>query len=119
MPLNGNPKPCTAHARNGDTCTQPAIKGATVCKMHGGSAPQVKDAARRRLWELIDPVLTRLFDIALKEEDPRVALVAIRDVLDRAGLTEPKRVEVITIDMIEAETARLETELGVNDPIPE
>lgn len=32
-----------------DTCPHPAIAGSTVCRMHGGSAPQVRRAARRRL----------------------------------------------------------------------
>lgn len=41
---------CSAHAnRTGVTCTRWAVRGAQVCPSHGGRAPQVKAAARRRL----------------------------------------------------------------------
>lgn len=40
---------CTARKRNGDRCGSKAVTGATVCRMHGGSAPQVRAAAARRL----------------------------------------------------------------------
>lgn len=33
----------------GRQCTQPAIRGAQVCRLHGGSAPQVRAAAARRV----------------------------------------------------------------------
>lgn len=40
---------CTAKAKSsGRQCRQPAVDGATVCRVHGGSAPQVLAAARRR-----------------------------------------------------------------------
>lgn len=44
---------CTGTAkRTGKQCMMPAIPGGTVCRKHGGSAPQVKAAAnRRRLLE--------------------------------------------------------------------
>lgn len=43
---------CTARTkRTGDRCRQPAIAGGTVCRFHGGNAPQVKGAAARRLIE--------------------------------------------------------------------
>lgn len=35
--------------RTGNQCRQDAIHGATVCRMHGGGAPQVKAGAKRRL----------------------------------------------------------------------
>lgn len=41
---------CTATANStGKRCTRPAVKGATVCRFHGGAAPQVIAAAGRRL----------------------------------------------------------------------
>lgn len=43
---NPNAPACTAL---NDSCPHPAIAGADVCRMHGGSAPQVRRAARRRL----------------------------------------------------------------------
>lgn len=39
---------CTAHNRQGKPCRQPAVAGATVCRYHGGSAPQVRRAAEVR-----------------------------------------------------------------------
>lgn len=42
---------CHATARSGAPCRQPAVAGATVCRFHGGSAPQVRRAAARRLAE--------------------------------------------------------------------
>lgn len=41
---------CTGHAAStGQRCTKPPIRGGTVCAKHGGAAPQVREAARRRL----------------------------------------------------------------------
>lgn len=40
---------CTAHTSAGRPCRNPPVKGAKVCRMHGGSAPQVKRAADRRV----------------------------------------------------------------------
>lgn len=38
-----------SHARAGERCDNAPIKGGTVCHKHGGKAPQVVAAARRRL----------------------------------------------------------------------
>lgn len=41
---------CTAKSvRSGQRCKKHAIRGGTVCATHGGSAPAVKDAARRNV----------------------------------------------------------------------
>lgn len=40
---------CKATARTGAQCSNPPIRGGTVCRMHGGSSPAVKAAAARRL----------------------------------------------------------------------
>lgn len=40
---------CGAKRRDGQPCQAPAIKGGTVCRRHGGSAPQVRFAARHRV----------------------------------------------------------------------
>lgn len=39
---------CAATTRSGKPCSNPPVTGATVCRMHGGSAPQVKSAAKHR-----------------------------------------------------------------------
>lgn len=40
---------CTAKNRRGVQCGNSAVPGATVCRLHGGAAPQVRRAAARRL----------------------------------------------------------------------
>lgn len=46
---------CTATAnRTGERCKNAAIKGSNVCRVHGGSAPQVKKKAQERLDEMAD-----------------------------------------------------------------
>lgn len=40
---------CSAHTSSGRPCRNWAIQGATVCRMHGGSAPQVRRKAAERL----------------------------------------------------------------------
>src|SRR3990167_4052651 len=40
---------CAAHTRSGKPCKGQVIKGATVCRMHGGASPQVKAKAKERL----------------------------------------------------------------------
>ena len=40
---------CGATTRTGGLCKQPRMKGATRCRIHGGSAPQV----RRKAKELV------------------------------------------------------------------
>lgn len=36
---------------DGQPCRQPAMRGSTRCRMHGGSAPQVRKASQRRINE--------------------------------------------------------------------
>lgn len=40
---------CTGHKSDGSPCGAHPIKGGTVCRVHGGSAPAVRAAAQRRL----------------------------------------------------------------------
>jgi hypothetical protein len=40
---------CTAHTRAGNPCRQQPMTGQTVCRMHGGSAPQSVAAAHERV----------------------------------------------------------------------
>lgn len=50
-PVLSGATPCSARKTNGDPCGQAALSGGTVCGYHGGRAPQVRRAARRRLVE--------------------------------------------------------------------
>lgn len=84
---------CTAKStRSGERCKRPPIRGGTVCATHGGSAPQVRDAAQRRLLEAADNAAARLVAM-LDDDDSKVVLAAARDLLDRAGLQAVQRIE--------------------------
>ena len=78
---------CTATTNKGEPCRGPALIGATVCRKHGGSLPEVKaKSARIMLEELIHPALLALKDIIEDVKQPASARVAAaRDILDRTG----------------------------------
>lgn len=89
------PQKCSARTRNGDPCRAAPVRGATVCRMHGGAAPQVKAKAAQRLAERVMPMLATLDRIANDESlPPAVRLAAVRDWLDRAGIKEAIALEI-------------------------
>lgn len=96
-PLRGpNWRGCTAKSkRSGKPCNGQAILGGTVCRMHGGSAPQVKEAAMERLRKLQHPAIDALEWLIKQKEFPSAAFAAARDVLDR---TEGKPHESVAIE---------------------
>ena len=69
--------------------------GGNVCRSHGGAAKQVREKAQRRLAQAADVLVQRLLSFALdgNVDDP-VALRAIQDALDRAGLSPKTAVEI-------------------------
>lgn len=69
------------------------MQGATVCRMHGGSAPQVRKAAELRLAALVDPAIGELARLMKKSRVDHVRLGAVKDVLDRAGYKPSDKVE--------------------------
>jgi hypothetical protein len=79
---------CTARSKQtGQRCRQPAALGGNVCRIHGGAAPQTRAKAQRRLQQAADVLVQRLLSFALDDNvSDNVAIVAIRDALDRAGL---------------------------------
>lgn len=86
---------CTAHSsRTGEQCKNAAIKGANVCRFHGGASKYVKAAARARLDNAADLMARNLLGIAIAGDSEAVRLAAIRDALDRAGLKPPSEVVV-------------------------
>ncbi len=86
---------CTAKSKqSGERCKQPAIHGGTVCRFHGGAAPQVQQAAKERLAALVDPAIGRLAELIAQKEFPSTAYAAVKDVLDRNGFKPEEKVAV-------------------------
>jgi hypothetical protein len=87
---------CTARSkRTGERCRLPSALGSNVCRSHGAAAPQTRAKAKRRLDQASDVLVQRLLSFALDGDAPdNVALAAIRDALDRAGLGAKQAVEV-------------------------
>jgi hypothetical protein len=83
---------CRAHKKTGEQCKNAAIKGATVCRFHGGAAKHVKAAARARLENAADLMAKQLLQIALTADSEAVMLSAVSNALDRAGLKAPSEV---------------------------
>lgn len=79
--------------RTGKRCGAYAIVGGTVCKWHGGAAPQVRLAANERIAEMVDPALSALRQLVDTADSDSVRLSAIKDILDRAGYKPKERVE--------------------------
>lgn len=68
---NGTTKPNTPDSAR---CRKQPMKGATVCRTHGGSAGQVRSAAERRLLEREALVAAEAFGLP-REVDPHSALL--------------------------------------------
>lgn len=65
---------CHAHRRDGTQCRNHAIRGAHVCRMHGGTAPQTRAAAKRRLDEQKAVEQVRVLGLP-RDVDPHIALL--------------------------------------------
>lgn len=76
---------CRAVKKSGERCKRYAIRGGRVCPYHGGSAPQVRAKANRRLLAMVEPSIIRLEALIHQDEHMPTALGAIRTVLERAG----------------------------------
>lgn len=79
---------CKAKTSRGTPCKAQALAGGRVCRVHGGSAPQVVAAARLRILMACDPVAARLIEIAKsRKTEAHDAIVACREILNRAGVS--------------------------------
>lgn len=86
---------CVATNTKGERCRSYAIPGGRVCRNHGGATRHVKEAARIRLEMASNRLVGKLVEIAFDDSRPAaVQLDAIKDSLNRAGLTKPAQVEV-------------------------
>lgn len=94
--LANNPeRRCVATNQLGERCRNWAVHGARVCKYHGGSTRHIKEKARIRLEMASNRLVGKLVEIAFDDTRPAaVQLDAIKDSLNRAGLTKPAQVEV-------------------------
>ncbi len=109
---------CSAKAKSTKKrCRNPVVPGATVCRIHGGSAPQVRAAGARRILDaLIGPALVelrRLVDEStIATVSASVRFAAVRDILDRGGMKPIEQFEgYLTMEMVEREITRLEGKL--------
>lgn len=89
-----DPMRCTATRRNGEQCGSKPIRGATVCRMHGGAAPQVKAKAEERLRALQPKAIVTLDRLLDREEFPTVQFQAAKAVID---WTEGKAGEKVAV----------------------
>ena len=98
---------CTAHSRQtGLQCGNRPIPGGTVCRFHGGGAPQVRRAAELRLAELVAPAIATLAREMATADASADRIRAARDILDRAGVV--RRTDGLSIEEAKAIlTARL------------
>lgn len=110
-------QPCRATSKaTGKPCGRTAEPGATVCRYHGGAAPQVKRKATLRLLELVDPAIATLARTMTDANAPHAArLRAAENVLDRAGV--PRKVDVTDTEAAKALLVeRLLAMKGMPDP---
>jgi len=86
---------CSARSKGtGEQCRQTAIAGGTVCRFHGGGAPNVKRKAALRLAALVDPAIATLGREMVKAEKSSDRQRAANSILDRAGITRGQSAEL-------------------------
>lgn len=103
-PVGDDPGRCTATAkRTGERCSKWAVAGASVCRSHGGGAPQVRAAARKRVAQ--ERAAKSLAEVELSDED----IDPVEELLDWL-----KRVRVVE-DWLADQVAQLDTKLDSLD----
>lgn len=121
-PVSGRPKhgvpqgkvtaaKCSATNRHGQPCKAWAIVGGTVCRTHGGAAPQVREAARQRILDLVPLAVRTLDAIAGDPDQPAAARVrAAVEILDRGIGKALEEVRLLGAD--EATNAELDARIA-------
>lgn len=88
---------CKGHSsRTRKPCQKAPIKGGTVCRTHGGAAPQVKAAAQERLKAMQPLALSTMEALMRREEYPTVQFQASKAVID---WTEGKAAELVNVNL--------------------
>jgi hypothetical protein len=86
---------CSRIMKTGERCKKSPILGGTICSKHGGRAPHIKAAAKARLENAADRLARQLLGMI---DDPKMApaikLAALKDALDRAGLSARQAVDI-------------------------
>ena len=87
--------PCTAASKqSGQRCKRRPVPGGTVCVIHGGGTPRVREMAQERLLRLQSPAIDTLAQLMDQlESSPSTAYRAARDVLDRTMGKPTERVK--------------------------
>lgn len=98
--------------RSQQQCNRWAIAGGFVCSFHGGKAPQVKAKAEQRLREMVDPMISRLHELAMQTDNLKVAGECVRDALDRAGIGALVEAKVRASHKQESHSAGITVNIG-------
>lgn len=64
-------------------CARWAVRGLTVCPMHGGSTKAAKQAAKARLLDELDPTISRLVELRDQDAHMPTALGAATQIMNR------------------------------------
>ncbi len=100
---------CTATSKStGAQCKKEAIAGGTVCRNHGGAAPQVRNAAAKRLADAVNSAVANL----LAKQESKLEAVSLRasqDILDRNNYKGENLIRIMNPDATGARP------LGLND----
>lgn len=96
---------CKATNRQGKRCGKPPILGGVVCRMHGGAAPQVMEAAKARIERLANgPALDCLEELISPErrkQFPSTAFAASRYLVDRKHGTPTESMDMTVSGQID------------------
>lgn len=105
---------CTAKKRDGTDCQRWALRGATVCQVHGGMLPNVRASAERRVEQAREAILSlvpkaveRLDDL-LDAEGEAARLAAVKEVLGQAGLVIVRKAETKTEKVVHPQEMALD-----------
>lgn len=107
------PTACVAHsARHGLRCVKSRLAGMTCCERHSGSIVRVREKAKRRLAEMVDPVMSAMQENALQTENRPAAVRAGQDLLTRAGIGAEIELKAKAVEGRKDGGPRIEVRIG-------